>query len=437
MASKTLEHDPNHPALADPPHCGDLLEQLEQGFRPLPTRTVLAMALGSLRVRMLRSSVTTLSVILAIALLAYTGLSGMLARNVALELRRLESQPSMDAQRLADATSVAAASDLLGGLPVAGRRTLAKRLQMQRVEPQKAALNEANDGRRRLDGEIELAKSSLAAIQSDQDADAAERAAAGEKVEWLEQQRADLDATRAALEERIGIGTWLRSADEQPQMVEAINTLLRERQQSLLRGLARAGQLEEKQLEHVAAFVDLAANKLAAADHRTLREALEVEHAKRGASALRRLLRRNGVSVEATLAGNPLDTWLIVMALLTCAVGIANAMLMSVTERIREIGTMKCLGAQDGLVIRLFLLESALLGIVGGAVGVVVGVVVALLAGTLQFGGTALTQFPFVAGWRIPILSLLCGMALSVCGALYPAITASRMRPVDALRVDE
>ena len=47
---------------------------------------------------------------------------------------------------------------------------------------------------------------------------------------------------------------------------------------------------------------------------------------------LRTLLRYAGVNIEATLRGNPLDTWLIVMALLTCAVGIANAMLMSVTE---------------------------------------------------------------------------------------------------------
>ena len=52
------------------------------------------------------------------------------------------------------------------------------------------------------------------------------------------------------------------------------------------------------------------------------------------------------------------QTWLITLSLLVCVVGIANAMLMSVTERFREIGTMKCLGALDSFIVKLFLLES-------------------------------------------------------------------------------
>jgi len=85
--------------------------------------------------------------------------------------------------------------------------------------------------------------------------------------------------------------------------------------------------------------------------------------------AINVLLYDAGVNIEATLAGNPRDRWLIVMALLTCTVGIANAMLMSVAERFREIGTMKCLGATDGLVVHLFLLESLFLGLVGTIAG--------------------------------------------------------------------
>ena len=52
------------------------------------------------------------------------------------------------------------------------------------------------------------------------------------------------------------------------------------------------------------------------------------------------------------------DIWLIIMSLIVCVVGIANSMLMAVTERFQEIGTMKCLGALDRFVVRLFLLES-------------------------------------------------------------------------------
>ena len=55
----------------------------------------------------------------------------------------------------------------------------------------------------------------------------------------------------------------------------------------------------------------------------------------------------------------PRQAWLVTISLLVCVIGIANAMLMSVTERYKEIGTMKCLGALDLFVVELFLLESA------------------------------------------------------------------------------
>ena len=57
------------------------------------------------------------------------------------------------------------------------------------------------------------------------------------------------------------------------------------------------------------------------------------------------------------------DKWLIIMSLIVCVVGIANSMLMAVTERFQEIGTMKCLGALDRFVVRLFLLESGFQGL--------------------------------------------------------------------------
>jgi ABC-type antimicrobial peptide transport system permease subunit len=152
---------------------------------------------------------------------------------------------------------------------------------------------------------------------------------------------------------------------------------------------------------------------------------------------MQQLLRYAGVNVEGTLRGNPLDTWLIVMAMLTCTVGIANAMLMSVTERFREIATMKCLGAPDGLVIKTFLLESSILGLIGAALGIVLGSAVALLAGALQFKGFALQCFPLSEGVGVLAMSLLAGIVVSVAGSLYPAVVAARMKPVDALRLDE
>ena len=65
-------------------------------------------------------------------------------------------------------------------------------------------------------------------------------------------------------------------------------------------------------------------------------------------------------AVAAALAATNRQSWLAIMALLVCFVGIMNAMLMSVTERFKEIGTMKCLGAKNSFVVKLFLSPSRL-----------------------------------------------------------------------------
>ena len=149
------------------------------------------------------------------------------------------------------------------------------------------------------------------------------------------------------------------------------------------------------------------------------------------------LLRQAKVNIEATRAGNPLDQWLVLMALLTCTVGIANAMLMSVTERFREIGTMKCLGAEDGTVVKLFLIESLLMGGVGSLAGIVVGLLISAAVGLAQFGWYAVEYLPFGSVLRTCGLSLLAGLVLCLIGAGYPSLLAARMRPVEALRVEE
>src|SRR5215211_2351930 len=86
--------------------------------------------------------------------------------------------------------------------------------------------------------------------------------------------------------------------------------------------------------------------------------------------------------------------WLIGLALLVAFVGILNAMLMSVTERFREIGTMKCLGALDGFIVKLFLIESLFQGVVGTIVGVLVGLALSLLSLASTYGGFVWTNFP-------------------------------------------
>jgi predicted lysophospholipase L1 biosynthesis ABC-type transport system permease subunit len=128
--------------------------------------------------------------------------------------------------------------------------------------------------------------------------------------------------------------------------------------------------------------------------------------------------------------------WLVGLALLVAFVGILNAMLMSVTERFREIGTMKCLGALDGFIVKLFLLESLFQGVVGTVIGVILGLGLSLLSVASTYGRDAWRDVPvgqLVA--RIGVC-LIVGIALTVAGAVYPAWQAARMQPIEAMRVE-
>jgi len=131
------------------------------------------------------------------------------------------------------------------------------------------------------------------------------------------------------------------------------------------------------------------------------------------------------------------DRWIVILSLLVCTVGIVNAQLMSVTERFREIGTMKCLGALDSFVLRLFLLEAAMQGLAGAILGGLLGGLGALLAGLLRFGLAAAMHLPLAQVLASLGLAALVGMALSLIGVFYPALVAARMQPVEAMRAEE
>jgi len=129
--------------------------------------------------------------------------------------------------------------------------------------------------------------------------------------------------------------------------------------------------------------------------------------------------------------------WITVVSMLLTLIGIANAMLMSVTERIREIGTMKCLGALSGFVVKLFLIESFLIGVLGSVIGTVLGFVVPFIAYMLSTGVVMLFEStPFVHLFGCGVQSVLSGTVLSIVAAIYPATVAARMVPADALRTN-
>ena len=150
-----------------------------------------------------------------------------------------------------------------------------------------------------------------------------------------------------------------------------------------------------------------------------------------------------GVAHEATEM-QARTIWLVAMSLVVATVGIVNSMLMSVTERYKEIGTMKCLGALDKFIVRLFVLEAGMLGLLGSVAGAIAGSGLMMLtyAGRLGWGGVFSTwgqTSAVVGGWEVPLwsgilLAIVIGAFLSVLAALYPAWRAAKMPPAAALR---
>ena len=157
-------------------------------------------------------------------------------------------------------------------------------------------------------------------------------------------------------------------------------------------------------------------------------------------SALREKLIRSGYDLEPgdnEAGSTPKQRWIIILSLLVCVVGIVNAQLMAVTERFREIGTMKCLGALNRFILRLFLLEAGMQGLVGAGVGALSGALFALINSLLHFGKAAVTSLLWADVGISILMAISVGCLLSLLGVLYPAFVAARMQPVEAMRIEQ
>jgi putative ABC transport system permease protein len=115
------------------------------------------------------------------------------------------------------------------------------------------------------------------------------------------------------------------------------------------------------------------------------------------------------------------------ISLLVGGIGVMNIMLVSVTERIREIGLRKALGARPSLIRRQFLIEASLLGLTGGLIGAAVGILGAKVLPGLISNPVALSM-PAIFG------SITVALAIGLVFGVYPASRAAQLAPIDALR---
>jgi putative ABC transport system permease protein len=130
--------------------------------------------------------------------------------------------------------------------------------------------------------------------------------------------------------------------------------------------------------------------------------------------------------------GDALNSFLLVLALISLfvgSIGIMNIMLVTVTERTREIGIMKSVGYSNSNILSLFLLESVMVSFFGGIVGTAIG-------GMGAYALESVLKLPPVFPLKLIEIGIVISVLVGITAGLYPARKAARMNPVDALRYE-
>ncbi|MDX6191057.1 ABC transporter permease [Flavobacterium sp. Fl-318] len=118
-----------------------------------------------------------------------------------------------------------------------------------------------------------------------------------------------------------------------------------------------------------------------------------------------------------------------VITILGSSIALMNIMIVSVTERTREIGVRKALGAKKSTIAVQFFIETLLIGQIGGLVGIIWGIL-------LGYGIATAMDFVFVIPWVAIIAAFITSFLVALASGLYPAIKASKLDPIEALRYE-
>ena len=143
---------------------------------------------------------------------------------------------------------------------------------------------------------------------------------------------------------------------------------------------------------------------------------------------------RNMAEIQAALSETQRTmSWLLasiaVISLLVGGIGIMNIMLVSVTERTREIGLRKAVGARRQDVLMQFLIEALAISLLGGLVGIVLGWAISL-------GMSTLAGWAVEVSWEAVLLAFFFAAAVGILFGLWPARQASLLRPIEAIRYE-
>jgi putative ABC transport system permease protein len=126
------------------------------------------------------------------------------------------------------------------------------------------------------------------------------------------------------------------------------------------------------------------------------------------------------------------NKFMLALAGITLAVGlfgVVNTMMASVNERVKDIGIMRAVGASRNQIIKIFVYEAIVIGMVGGILGYVAGTLLAYVVGPVIYEGTAITYIP----QYLPV-SLALATLIAVAATLYPAFHATRIKVADSFR---